>query len=133
MPVDMLPPAKFVVLETFRHTRPEAVRDIALAYGFERRTVAGTARSEVWVKPDTRGGFWLIRLDSMGHDTTRHFGSRPHYHKNWVSSEALLQEYMERFTPLAWIYSDEGIIVGLAGAADDMHSDRKAKIQHIPR
>lgn len=92
-------PGRFLVAETFKHHRPEYVREVAARYGFACRTPQGTAASEIWVKPDGGGGFWIIRLDSMGHDTKWFHGARPHYHKNWVPSQALLDQYLCRYTP----------------------------------
>lgn len=129
----MIAPSPFVVTETFRHRSPEYVRSVAQTNGFRCLTAQGLADSEIWEQPSGDGGHWLIRLDTMGHDTSRHFGARPHYHKNWVESDELLQRYLRGFTPQAWVYSDEGIPIGLAGGADPMHPDQKAKLQHIPR
>ncbi|MBX3438081.1 MAG: hypothetical protein KF861_11365 [Planctomycetaceae bacterium] len=129
----MAQPLRFLVTEPFRHQRPEYVRRVAVEHGFECRTRQGTKESEIWVREDGNGGYWIIRMDAMGHDTRFHFGARPHYHKNWVDSDAMLRQYLMRFTPGASVYNDDGVLVGLAGGSGDMHPDQKAKVQHIPR
>ena len=127
-------PNRFVVTETLKHHRPEYVRTVCENYDFTCRTTQGTSASEIWVKPDGGDGFWIIRLDSMGHDTRYFFGGRPHYHKNWIESQALLDKYLEKYTPEAWVYSDAGVLLGRAGTGNKGGtSDRKAKLQHIPR
>jgi hypothetical protein len=129
----MTAPRTFAIQEPFKHKSPEIVRETVTRHGFALRTAAGTSDSEIWVKAAEGGGFWIVRLDTMGHDTRRHFGARPHYHKNWVESDDVLRTYLEKFTPKAWIYSDAGIVLGEAGPSAGMHPDRKAKLQHIPR
>ena len=69
----------------------------------------------------------------MGHDISRHFGARPHYHKNWVESDQVLKQYLRGFIPQASIYSDAGNLLGMAGGVDSMHPDLKAKLEHIQR
>lgn len=127
------PPTCFVVSEAFHYRKPEFVRDVAQTSGFTCHTDQGTSKSEIWSKAANEGGHWIIRIDSMGHDTTRHFGARPHYHKNWVESDDVLRRYLRTFTPAAWVYSDSGILAGLAGGGAGMHPDLRAKLQHIPR
>ena len=127
-------PPRFIVAESFTHRSPEFVRSLAVSGGFTCRTRQGTSKSEIWAKNDEeRGAFWIIRMDSMGHDTRFHFGSRPHYHKNWVDSEQTLQKYLNQYTPEAWVYADNGSLIGRAGGTSSMHPDLKAKSQHIPR
>jgi hypothetical protein len=128
----MSAPSRFIVPEPFKHTRPERIRELAKQYGFDQRTPEGGKASEIWTKPDGSGGHWIIRMDAMGHDTRFHFGARPHYHKNWVESDQVLEQYLRRYTPQAWIYTDAGVVAGLAGG-DQLHPDLKAKVQHIPR
>ncbi|NOX54018.1 MAG: hypothetical protein GXP27_06170 [Planctomycetes bacterium] len=133
----MKAPSQFIVRETFRHTRPELVRAILRRYGFERRVKAGRTdqgrqESEIWALPDSHGGYWLVRIDATGHDTWYHFGQRPHYHKEWVDSESVLNRYLREYTPEAWIYSDSGLLIGRAGGGE-IQPDRKAKVQHILR
>ena len=111
----MTPPARFIVGESFRHTRPETVRLIAQNQGFQNQTPGGTKDSEIWTKSEGDGGFWIIRIDSMGHDTKFHFGQRPHYHKNWVASETMLRKYLTKYTPGAFVYNDGGVLIGMAG------------------
>ncbi len=130
----MAQPARFIVSEPFRHVNPETVRTIAQSRGFQNRTPGGTKNSEIWTLADGDGGHWIIRIDSMGHDTKFHFGQRPHYHKNWVPSDALLQKYLTKYTPGASVYNDAGVLIGLAGGqTDGMNDDLKAKEQHIMR
>ena len=129
----MAAPSQFIVEESFKHRNPEIVRAIAMRNGFQRRTRQGTAESELWVKDAEGGGFWIIRMDTMGHDTKYHFGGRPHYHKNWVESEAVLNKYLTRYTPEASVYADNGTLIGRAGGSSGMQPDLKAKMQHIPR
>ena len=127
-------PNVFAVAEALKHRSPEYVRGIAGRYGFRCRTAQGTKESEIWTKPDGSGGHWIIRLDTMGHATRFHFGARPHYHKNWVESNELLQEYLSKYTPEAWVFSDAGLLIGRAGGGNQGgRSDRKAKEQHVPR
>jgi hypothetical protein len=128
-------PPRFILTETFKHHRPEYVRAIAQRHGFVPQTQAGTAKSEIWSKPDGNGGHWIIRMDAMGHDTKFHFGGRPHYHKNWVASDAILAKYLTKYAPEAWVYNDAGAVMGQAGQLTGKggKSDRHAKDQHIPR
>ena len=105
----------FVVTESFRHKRPEYVRRVAQQYGFECRTRQGTAKSEIWVLQDDGHGNWIIRMDTMGRDTQYHFGARPHYHKNWVESQQMLERYLRQYTPGAWVCADNGRRIGRAG------------------
>ena len=123
-------PTRFVITEMFRHSRPESVRSIAKRAGFELKTVQGTSDSEIWSMPAEEGGFWIIRIDSQGHDTQYHFGSRPHYHKNWVATEAQLARYCEKYLGKAAVYDDAGVLLG---KARDMKTDGLAKAQHILR
>lgn len=132
----MPPPSTFLLQVQFQHKSPDFVRNVARKNGFECRTHQGTKDSEIWTLPDgTHGGHWIIRIDSMGHETRFHFGQRPHYHKNWVESDQLLKKYLRQYTPEAWVYADNGNLIGrAANAADDpLHPDQKAKLQHILR
>ena len=126
-------PSQFAIQHTFKHRRPEYVRTVATDNGFGCMTAQNTSRSEIWTKRDGSGGHWIIRIDSMGHKTSFHFGARPHYHKNWVESDALIQQYLHGFVPDASVYSDAGLLIGTAGGDDLTHPDSKAKQQHIPR
>jgi hypothetical protein len=129
-------PKKFLFSVPFQYNSPDFVRNFARKYGFELRTRSGTKDSEIWTLPDeTHGGHWIIRIDSMGHNTTFHFGQRPHYHKNWVDNDHLLEKYLREYTPEAWVYADNGSLIGRAAteAEDFLHADKKAKLQHILR
>ena len=126
-------PNSFCFLETLRHRSPEFVRQVVEHAGFDRRTPGGTANSEIWVKACESGGFWAVRLDTMGH-RRGHFGSRPHYHKNWIASEPALQKYLAGPSNQdVWLYSDAGLPLGPAGKSNPAHPDKLAKLQHISR
>jgi hypothetical protein len=121
-------PEQFIVVESLRHQRPESVREVAGRYGFVRKTSEGTRGSEIWVKEEA-AGYFVIRIDSQGHGHWFH-SRRPHYHKNWIEVTDLAN-YLEGFVPTAYVYSDEGHLLGKAGEMKG--SDRLAKLQHIPR
>jgi hypothetical protein len=129
----MSAPSRFIISAPFTHRSPDDIRLLLEKEGFRLMTPKGLAKPETWSKPSGDGGHWLVRIDSQGHDTDRHFGARPHYHKNWVDSDELLAAYLKRFTPQAWIYSDAGVPIGLAGSPGTRHPDQQAKLQHIPR
>ncbi|MEQ9409204.1 MAG: hypothetical protein RIK87_15825 [Fuerstiella sp.] len=124
----MAAPDQFVVTERFKHKSPETVRALAERYGFTRRTTQGTKDSETWVKPGA-SGFWVIRVDSQGHGRWYH-GRRPHYHKNWVEA-AKLNVYLSRYLPDAYVYSDDGTLIGQS--QHSVHPESRSKAQHIPR
>jgi hypothetical protein len=146
----MAAPPKFIINLPLKHRSPESVRELVHSFGFELQTDEGTSASEIWSKPDGKGGYWIIRLDSMGHGKGKvfppkalkpeekpkpnyFFSERPHYHKNWIASQQLLEQYCKRYTPEAWIYADSGELLCQAGDDTAMHPDRKAKLQHILR
>jgi hypothetical protein len=122
------PPEHFLVVEPLRHHRPEFVRELAGSYGFVRKTAGGTRDSEIWVKEEA-GGFFVIRMDAQGHGQWFH-SRRPHYHKNWIEVTDL-SNYLEGFVPTAYVYSDDGQLLGQA--SEMKGSDRLARLQHIPR
>ncbi len=121
-------PNRFPVLEHFTHQSPERVREIAQRYGFRCETNQGTKDTEIWVKP-AANGYWIIRIDSQGHGRWHH-GRRPHYHKNWVEA-AKLRVYLTRYLPDAYVYDDQGQLIGQT--QDSVHPEWKSKAQHIPR
>jgi hypothetical protein len=121
-------PEQFLVVEPLRHQRLEFVRKLAASYGFALKTAEGTRDSEIWVKEDA-GGFFVIRMDGQGHGQWFH-SRRPHYHKNWIEVTDLAN-YLKGFVPSAYVYSDDGQLLGKAGEMKG--SDRLAKLQHIPR
>ncbi len=124
----MTAPAQFPVHEHFKHQSHDRVREVAQRYGFRCETTQGTKDTEIWVKQGV-GGHWIIRLDSQGHGRWHH-GRRPHYHKNWVES-AKLQIYLTRYLPDAYVYDDDGQLIGQT--LDSIHPESKSKAQHIPR
>jgi hypothetical protein len=121
-------PNRFIVLESFKHHRPEYVREIANRYGFVRRKGDGTYKVEIWVKEEG-GGCFIIRLDTQGH-TRFYQRGRPHYHKDWVPLE-LLATYLKRYVRETYVYSDDGVLLGMS--EDLKHPDHLAKAAHIPR
>jgi hypothetical protein len=121
-------PNRFIVADTFTHHRPEYVREVATRHGFEQRTPGGSAEAETWVKSDGHGWF-IIRLDTQGHGSFFH-GGRPHYHKDWVPADKLTK-YLSGYMPTAYVYSDAGVLLGMA--KDSKQSGSVAKGAHIPR
>jgi hypothetical protein len=136
MGTDMQAPSRFCVAERFKHHNPEYVRDLATRHGFEQRTQASGEKPEIWIKPNFSdsgpgpAGYWIIRLDMKGHGAWFH-GRRPHYHKNWVDSLATLLLYLTEYTPQAFVYGDDGTLIGRADQST--HPEHKSKAQHIPR
>ena len=143
-------PPKFVVDHPLKHRSPDHVRNLARSLGFQLRTAQGTHESEIWSRPDGASGYWIIRLDTMGHGTGKvvaarqlkqgekpkpnyFFSERPHYHKNWVESLHSLRRYCQGYLPQAFVYADSGELLGQAGDHLSMHPDKKAKLQHILR
>jgi hypothetical protein len=121
-------PQQFPVVEPFKHQSPEKVREIAQRYGFRCETAQGTHEAEIWTKI-TGGGYWVIRIDSQGHGRWAH-GRRPHYHKNWVEISKL-PHYLKQYLPEAYVYDDNGALLGQS--KDIVHPESKSKAQHIPR
>lgn len=121
-----MPPSMFPIRDSFRHRSPELVRSMAKQAGFElARASAAASASEVWLKPDGRAGdgVFVVRLDARGHNSVQHFGSRPHYHKEWAPSAARAL----RFGQTRW-YDDDGQL-GDTGE----HPDAAAAAKHIAR
>jgi len=123
-------PKHFLIQKMFTHQSPDIVRAVLQDYGFTVKTVQNTKDSEIWTKPDA-DAFWIVRMDSQGHKTRFHHGSRPHYHKNWVASAEDLRKYLKAYFPGAMVYSDKGDLLGTAEQCQK--SDRMAAAQHIKR
>jgi hypothetical protein len=130
------PPQKFIVDNRFRHHHPEYIREIARSYGFERKQEAGLVldekgrarrQSEVWMLVN-ENGWWFIRMDDQGHPPY-HFGSRPHYHKEWLDDQDKANDYLQGPGLKAYAYDDAGLLLGKIGKKDES----KVKLSHIPR
>lgn len=127
------PPAKFIVDNPFKHHNPEYIREIAKSYGFERVQEAGRfgkkphRQSEIWMLP-AEVGWWFIRMDDQGHPPF-HFGSRPHYHKEWIATQAQVNKYLNGPGGRPYAYQDDGSLIGRMEEITDL----QAKQSHIPR
>ncbi len=121
------PPQTFALLDTFKHRRPEYVRQMCRANGFTQRSTSESSGKDIWIRECITGGFWGVRLDAQGHDTHHFHGGRPHYHKDWIPSQAKLDSYIQGPTRGIFGYADDGYLLG------EMHIDQWAKYAHIPR
>jgi len=139
----MTPSPNFIVKQAFKNCRPELAR----TYAFQQQTSPGTKDSEIWCRLDPSEGYWISRIDAMGHGTgkvvlpkapkpgqksTPNYFCRgwPHYHKNWVDSKVLLERYCREFVPEAWIYAETSELICMAGDNTSLHPDKKTELQN---
>jgi hypothetical protein len=121
--------------DDLRKMSPDRVRELVKARGYtvppgwQRKPVpiAGAdgkkvfvGQSEIFVKHDGKNGYFVVRLDPMGHATKRRtadgrlvfetpgpHGGRPHTHKEWIP-EQNLQKYLEGPTANTMKYEATG-------------------------